>query len=69
MGPAGMDHIAPALATHPVTQLGHTAITVIVEKRMNTAVTIIVYVNSLQVKNKPHDKVHFVHFFLNPVQT
>jgi hypothetical protein len=34
MGP-GMDHIVTAPATHPVTQVGHTALTVIEDNRMN----------------------------------
>ncbi len=38
----GPDHIVPVLATHTMTQVGHTATTVIIEKRINTAVTVTV---------------------------
>ncbi len=38
----GLDHIVPVLAMHTMTQVGHTATTVIIEKRINTAVTVTV---------------------------
>ncbi len=37
----GMDHIVAAPATHPATQVGHTAISVIVERRINITVTVV----------------------------
>jgi hypothetical protein len=46
----GMDYIASAPATHPVTQAGCTAMTVIANKRINTAITVIMCVNNY--KNK-----------------
>jgi hypothetical protein len=36
-----MDHIASALATHPMTQVGYTAVTVIVDRRKNTTTLVI----------------------------
>ncbi len=43
---AGMDCIESPPATHPVTEVGHAALTVIVEKRKNATIAIVVYVNS-----------------------
>jgi hypothetical protein len=41
-----MDNMASTPATYPVIQVGHTTMTVIVEKKKNTAITIIVYVHN-----------------------
>jgi hypothetical protein len=41
-----MDHIVSAPATPPLTQVGHTALTVVEDKRMNIIVIVIVYVNN-----------------------
>jgi hypothetical protein len=57
-----MDHFVSALATHPMTLVGHTAMAVTVEKRVNTAVTIIVYVDS-SIK-EIHPEVQFCVFIL-----
>ncbi len=73
----GMHHMASALATHPVTQVGHTARTVIVDKIKNANVTVCVNNNMktnlvlalLQVRNKPHDEVQFVCLFLSLLQS
>jgi hypothetical protein len=37
----GMDQIVAAPATHPATQVGHTAIYVIVERRINITATVV----------------------------
>jgi hypothetical protein len=48
-----MDHITSAPAIHPVTQVGYTAVTVITDKRINTAVIFIMYVNN-EIKETNH---------------
>ncbi len=74
-----MDHITSAPATQPVTQVDYTAVTVVVDERKDATVHIICTVNIdddmkinlapffLQVKNKSHDEVHFLHLFLSSV--
>jgi hypothetical protein len=42
----GMDHILSAPVTHPMTQVGHIVMIVIIKKKMNTAIIVIVYVNN-----------------------
>ncbi len=41
-----MDRIESPPATHPVTEVGQAALTVIEEKRNNATIAIVVYVNS-----------------------
>ncbi len=61
-----------------MTQVGYTAMIVVVRKRKNIVVIIIACVDNdmktnlalfLQVKNKPHDEVQFVHLFLSLAQS
>jgi hypothetical protein len=71
-----MDYITSAPAIHPVTQVSYTAVTVITDKRINTAVIFIIYVNNdIKETNRifssagphPHDEEPFVHLFFSLV--
>ncbi len=48
-----MDHIASVPAAHPVTQVSHTAMNVIIKKRVNTVTTIVMYVKSDVKESNP----------------
>jgi hypothetical protein len=49
-----MDHIVPSPDTQPVIQVGHTALYVIVERRVNITVTVVVCVNSVEKETNPY---------------
>jgi hypothetical protein len=73
-----IDLSSPGPTTHPVTQFGHDIVlSVCKEMNMNNLLVyiqiivkiIINHIFSLQVKNKSHGKIQFVHLFLNQMQS